>query len=51
MDRDLFDRAKVDIAPYGAGIIVAIDDFQIPFAGFGRAMELDLPRFRIAQRV
>ena len=49
-DRDLGDRAQVDVRPYRARRIDCVDDFQIPFACRVGAVEFDLERSPVAQR-
>ena len=48
-DSNFLYHAQIDILPNGAGAIYSVDDLKVPFAGFGRAIELDVNRGSIGK--
>ena len=51
MDRDLLDRAQVDIAPHRFRTIFRIDDLEVPIAAPDVAAEMDVDRVAVLQHV
>ena len=51
MDRDLVDRAEVDVLPNRAGIVVGVDDLEVELAGAGFWAEVNIDRLAVLQNV
>src|SRR5229473_618014 len=51
MDRDLLDRAQVDIAPHRLRTVVRIDDLEVPIAGPSLPAEMDVGCFAVFQHL